>query len=102
MLSKLVKRLMNNLFSKKDLGNVGTYTEYTPEVIKKDSLSIKQQVGGFTKKFYLNYNTIGVLKMGNFNYDEKLQDEQSKIDEENYYERQQEKNDVLADRAEEF
>lgn len=29
--------------------------------------------------------------MGNFNYDEKLQDEQSKIDEENYYERQQEK-----------
>lgn len=40
--------------------------------------------------------------MGNFNYNEKLQDEQSKIDEENYYERQQEKNDVLADRAEEF
>ena len=40
--------------------------------------------------------------MGNFNYDEKLQDEQSKIDEENYYKRQQEKNDVLADRAEEF
>ena len=40
--------------------------------------------------------------MGNFNYDEKLHDEQSKIDEENYYERQQEKNDVLADRAEEF
>jgi len=40
-LSKLVKRLMNNLFSKNDLGNVGTYTEYTPEVIKKDSLSIK-------------------------------------------------------------
>ena len=40
--------------------------------------------------------------MGNFNYDEKLQDEQSKIDEENHYERQQEKNDILADRAEEF
>ena len=40
--------------------------------------------------------------MGNFNYDKKLQDEQSKIDEENYYERQQEKNDILADRAEEF
>jgi len=40
--------------------------------------------------------------MGNFNYDEKLQDEQSKIDEESYYERQQEENDILADRAEEF
>ena len=40
--------------------------------------------------------------MGNFNYDEELQDEQSKIDEESYYERQQEKNDILADRAEEF
>ena len=40
--------------------------------------------------------------MGNFNYDEKLQDKQSKIDEESYYERQQEKNDVLADKAEEF
>lgn len=41
MLSKLVKHLLNNIFSKGDLGSVGTYTEYTPEVIKKDLLSIK-------------------------------------------------------------
>jgi len=40
-LIKFVKRLLNSLFNEKDLGSVGMYTEYTPEVIKKDLLSIK-------------------------------------------------------------
>ena len=38
---KFVKHLLNDLLSKNDLGSIGTYTEYTPEVIKKDLLSIK-------------------------------------------------------------
>ena len=40
--------------------------------------------------------------MEDFNYDSWLEDEQSKIDEDSLYERQQEENDILADKAEEF
>ena len=41
VLNEFVKRLLNNLLSKNDFSSIGTYTKYTPEVIKKDSLSTK-------------------------------------------------------------
>ena len=40
--------------------------------------------------------------MGDFNYDVHLSDEQSKIDEDDLYERKQEEWDILADKGEEF
>ncbi|GAQ01504.1 MULTISPECIES: hypothetical protein [Companilactobacillus] len=40
--------------------------------------------------------------MGDFNYDNHLSDEQSKIDEDSLYERKQEEWDILADKGEEF
>lgn len=38
---KFVKHLLNDLLSKNDSRSIGAYTQYTPEIIKKDLLSIK-------------------------------------------------------------